>query len=152
LHINDGHSLFDISCLLYAKLIERKAQQQAFLESVRRFGRGDKYNSGLCENPLHPSFSYRNIAKIIKTSECKAYKIVQNLIRLGVIRVEKQKPQVLSENFTNLKVIEDFPGYRFNIGNRLFKQFGNRIEFLQYPIYLKKVNIRQYKKQINKYL
>ena len=35
--INENYSLFDITCLLFCKLIESKARQQAFAESVRRF-------------------------------------------------------------------------------------------------------------------
>ena len=148
--INENYSLFDITCLLFCKLIESKARQQAFAESVRRFGRGDRFDSVPSENPFHPSLSYRTIAKIIKSSECKAYKVIQNLIRLGVIRVVKQKPQIISENFTPLHVIEDYPGYRFNIGRTMYQQYGNRIDFLHYPVYLKKITPRQYKKQINK--
>jgi DNA-binding transcriptional regulator YhcF (GntR family) len=150
--INESYSIFDITCLLYCKLIELKGRHQAYAESVRRFGRGDRIDSVPCENPFHPSLSYRTIAKIIKSSEFKAYKVVQNLIELGVIRVVKQKPQIISENFTSLHVIEDFPGYRFNIGRTMYQQFGNRIDFMQYPIYLEKITIRQYKKQINKSL
>jgi len=150
--INNSYSLFDITCLLYCKLIELKARYQAYAESVRRYGRGDRFDSVPSENPFHPSLSYRTIAKLIKSSECKAYKVVQNLIRLRVIKIIKQKPQVLSENFTSLQFIDDFPGYRFNIGETLYEQYGNRIDFLQYPVYLKKITSRQYKRQINKNL
>ena len=150
--INKDYNLFEVTCLLYSKLIERKAKQQAYAESVRRFGRGDRFISGFCENPFRPSLSYRTIAKLINVSEFKAFGIIQNLNRLKVIRSEKQKPKLISKNFSELNVIEDLPGYRYNIGHTLFEQYGNRIEFLQYPIYLKKVTIRQYKKFINRNL
>lgn len=144
------HTLFDITCLLYSKLIERKARQQAFAESVRRFGRGDRFKSGLSENPFQPSLSYRNIAKLLNISESKAFRVIDNLNRLQVVRTTKQKPRLLSNNFSELSCIEDMPGYRFNIGNRLFEVFGIRFEFLHYPIYIKKITIRQYKKFINR--
>lgn len=147
--INEEHNkLFDVTCLLYGKLIERKAKQQAFAESVRRFERGDKIKSSLCENPFQPSLSYRTIAKLLNISESKAFRIIENLNRLEVIKTEKQKPQLLSKNYTALQFIEDLPGYRFNIGNKLFEMFGNRIEFIQFPVYLKNITIRQYKKLI----
>lgn len=148
--INKDNNLFDVTCLLYSKLIERKARQQAFAESVRRFGRGDRFKSGLSENPFRPSLSYRNIAKLLNISESKAFRVIDNLNRLQVVRTTKQKPRLLSNNFSELSCIEDMPGYRFNIGNRLFEVFGIRFEFLHYPIYIKKITIRQYKKFINR--
>ncbi len=69
IEIDENYSLWDVTCLLYAKLIERKARQQAFKVSLRRFGRGEKLNSELCENPFHPSLSYRTIAKLLSISE-----------------------------------------------------------------------------------
>lgn len=150
--LNADCTLFDITCLLYSKLIERKARQQAFAESVRRFGRGDRFICDPCENPFHPSFSYRTIAKLLKISESKAFRIIKQLNQLGVVRTTKQKPRLLSNNFSDLSCIEDMPGYRFIIGNRLFEVFGIRFEFLQYPVYIKKITIKQYKKLINRVL
>ena len=152
LNIEADYNLFDLSCLLYNKLIERKAKQQAFAESVRRFGAGDRYNSRPCENPFRPSLSYRSVAKLLFISECKAFKIIQNLNRLGVIRTNKQKPVLRSKNFSNLKSIEDLPGYRFNIGTKLFELYGMQFEFLQYPVTLKKITSHQYNKFINSHL
>jgi hypothetical protein len=152
IQINDSYDLFDITCLLYCKLIERKARQQAFAESVRRFGRGERFDSVSGENSFLPSLSYRTIAKLLNVSEFKAFGIIQNLNRLKVIRSEKQKPQLISKNFSELNFIEDLPGYRYNIGHSLFEQYGNRIEFIQYPVYLKKVTISKYKKFINRNL
>jgi len=48
--------------------------------------------------------------------------------------------------------IEDYPGYRFEIGNKLFELFGCKHDFIQFPVYLKNINIRQYKKQISRNL
>jgi hypothetical protein len=124
LEIDLSHDLWDVTCLLYAKLIERKAQQQSFRESVRRFGRGDRYKDGLSENPFHPSLSYRTIAKILNTSENKAFRVVKNLNRLGIIKTAKQKPNLITSDFTALKSIEDYPGYRFNLGNCLLRSSG----------------------------
>jgi hypothetical protein len=151
--INEGYTISDISCLLYAKLIERKAHQQAFAESVRKFekrggkaGRSDEFNRMLCEDEFRPSFSYRSIAKIINSSEKKAFEVVKNLNRLGVIKSENQNPRKLSDNFTDLKSIADYPGYRYNIGTDLFEIFGAKIQFLQFPIFLKSISIKQYLK------
>ena len=147
--INSEHNLFDVTCLLYAKLIERKVSRQAFRESVRRFGRGDRFINGLSENPFRPSLSYRTIAKLINASEYKAFMVVKNLNRLGVIKTTRQKPEYLCEHFTALKSIEDFPGYRFTLNDCLFEVFGNRIELIQFPEYLKRISIKQYKTFIN---
>lgn len=151
--INKNNNLFDVTCLLYSKLIERKAKQQAFAESVRRFGRGDRFKSGLCENPFRPSMSYRTIAKLLNISESKAFRVIENLNSMEVIKTTKQKPKMIKENVTGLKFyIEDLPGYRFEIGNKLFELFGCKHDFVQFPVYLKNITIRQYKKQIIRHL
>jgi len=144
--IDPDYSLFDITCLLYAKLIEQKARQIAFAESVRRFGRGDRFKYRLCETPFQPSLSIRTMAKLLNISEYKMYLVEKNLNRLGVIKSEKQKPEFLSGNFTNLKSIEDMPGRRFTINGSLYEMFGSKIDFLQFPVFLKKISIRQFKK------
>lgn len=157
LFIDDNQSLFDIGCLLYAKLIEKKVQQMAFMESVkatnksfrkslRRSGGGDRFDDGPRESPFHPSISYRALAKVLNCSECKSFKIIKNLNRLQVIRSEKQKAKLISRDFRALDIIEDFPGHRFNIGSNLFELNANRIELLQYPAYIKKVSYKQQKR------
>jgi hypothetical protein len=99
IYLDDSYTLFDISCLLYAKILEEKGRRIAFMESVRRAGKGDGFKRGFCENQFRPSLSYRTIAKLLNCSEFQAFKIIQNLNRLQVIRTEKQKPQLLSANF-----------------------------------------------------
>lgn len=147
IYINDKHCLWDITCLLYLKLIEQRARQQMFAESLRRYGKGDRFISvPNSENPFRPSLSFRTIAKVINSSEYKAFQVVQNLCKLGVIEAEKQKPQKLSDDFTDLGSVDDFPGYRFNIGSKLFEIFGTRLNFLQFPITLKQVSLKQYLK------
>jgi hypothetical protein len=146
--MDDSHDLFDISCLLYAKLIEKKIQQMAFMESVktankrkspRMEGGDDKFDNGLCGSPFHPSLSYRRLAKLLNCSECKSFKIVSNLNKL-------QKAKLISKDFKALNLIEDFPGHRFNLGNNLFELNANKIELLQYPVYLKRVSYKQQKR------
>jgi hypothetical protein len=148
IYMDDNFTLFDVSCCLYAKILEQKGKQIAFKESVRRFGKGDKCERELCENPFRPSLSFRTIAKLLNCSEFKSVRIVQNLNRLQVIRTQKQKPQLLSDNCSHLNLFDDLPGYRFNIKNRLYEQYGNLIEFLQFPVYLKRMTIQQYKRYI----
>ena len=148
--INENHNLFDVTCLLYSKLIERKAKHQAFAESVRRFGRGDRFKSGLCENPFRPSLSYRTTAKLLNISGSKAFRVIRNLNRLEVIKTTKQKPQMIKENVSGLRFyIEDLPGYRFEIKNRLYELFGCRHDFLLFPVYLKNITLKQYLENID---
>lgn len=147
--ISDSSSLFDVVCLLYGKILEKKARSQAFLESIRRFKRGDRINSILCENPFLPSMSYRTVANILKINEKTAFKVVKNLDTLKIIKATRQKPVLISKGFFDLDSIKDFPGYRFNLKNCLFEVYGNKIEFLRYPVYLKKITIQQYKKFIS---
>jgi hypothetical protein len=148
IQLKNNENLFDVTCRLYAKIIEKKARQQAYKESVRRFGKSDRNIMKLCANPFRPSFSFRNIAKLLKISEYKAVKVMGNLNRLGIISIEKQKPKLISENFTALDYVVDLPGYRFNIGNKCFEVWGNRIDFLEYPVYLTRITIQQFKNQI----
>jgi DNA-binding Lrp family transcriptional regulator len=148
IYMDENFTLFDVSCCLYAKILEQKGKQIAFIESVRRAGNRDKFKREFSETGFRPSLSFRTIAKLLNCSEFKSVRIVQNLNRLQIIRTEKQKPQLISNDFHSLNLIEDFPGYRFNIRNKLFVQFGNLVEFLQFPVYLKRITIRQYKKYI----
>jgi DNA-binding transcriptional regulator YhcF (GntR family) len=146
--IDLNHDLWDVTCLLYAKLIEKRIKQQAFRESVRRFGRGDRYKDRLSEIPFQPSISYRSIAKLLDISKNQAVKVVKNLNRLGIIKTIKQKPQLIARYFTDLKSIEDFPGYHFTLEGCLFEIFGNQIELIKYPIYLKNITLKQYLENI----
>jgi hypothetical protein len=148
--IREKHDLFDVTCLLYAKLIERKAHLQAFAESARRYGRGDRFNRALCESPFRPSLSYRTIAKLLNVSEFKAFNIIKNLNSLQILQTENQKAQKVAGNFTDLNSIADYPGYRYNIGSQLFEIFGARVHFLQFPVYLKKISCKQYLKFVSK--
>jgi hypothetical protein len=146
IYMDDNNTLWDVSCLLYGKVIEKKARGMAFMESVRRFGTGDRFKRGFCENPFRPSLSYRSIAKILNVSEFKAVKVMQTLTRLQVLQTEKQKPIRVSEELPSLNSLEDLPGYRFNFKGQMFRQFGNLISFLQFPVSLKRITIKQYKK------
>jgi predicted transcriptional regulator len=146
IEVSGTNTLFDIECLLYGKIIEKKARGMAFKESLRRFGTGDGFKRKLGENPFRPSLSFRSIAKILNVSEYKAVKVMKNLTKLGVIEFEKQPPKLISKGYFPLGCVEDMPGYRYTIGNRVYEQWGNLISFLQFPIFLKKLTIQQYKK------
>jgi hypothetical protein len=71
---------------------------------------------------------------------------MQTLTRLQVLQTEKQKPIRVSEELPSLNSLEDLPGYRFNFKGQMFRQFGNLISFLQFPVSLKRITIKQYKK------
>jgi hypothetical protein len=143
--IESDHSLFDITCLLYCKLIEKKVRQMAFVESVRRSGRGDGFKDGSCEIPFRPFLSVRTIAKLLNISEYKSFLVEKNLIRLGAIQTEKQKPEFLSESFRDLKSIEDMPNYRFVVEGKLFEIFAARIDLLQFPVFLRRFSYKRLK-------
>jgi hypothetical protein len=150
--IPDSYDLNDISSMLYGKLIEKKASQMAFSESLRRSLRGDKLNDRLRESPFRPSLSFRNIAKLCNLSLQTTKLVIQNLERLGIMKFEKQKPEFISNDFTELDAVKDYPGYRFNIGKRLFEIFGQRIELLQFPVFLKRIDYRRLKKNLSIYV
>jgi hypothetical protein len=152
IYLDDSKTVFDITCLLYAKILEDRAKKQAFKESVRRFGKGDQFKSGLCGNPFLPSLSFRTIAKILHISENKAFRVVKNLNKLGVIKSQKQKPQLKGNVSAVMYSIEDLPGYRFAIGNNLYEQYGCKHDFLQFPVCLRNITIRQFKIQVNRVL
>jgi len=146
IYMDDNNTLWDVSCLLYGKVIEKKARAMAFKESLRRFGRGEQFKRGLIENSFRPSLSFRTIAKIINCSEYKAVKVVKTLIRLRVIETEKQRPELISEGLPGLKALDELPGYRFNFKGNMYQQFGNLFSFLQFPVSLQRITIKQYKK------
>jgi hypothetical protein len=94
--------------------------------------------------------SYRTIAKLLKISESKAFRVIENLNRLEVVKTTKQNPKMIIRNMSEIQYyIEDLPGYRFAIGNRLFELYGCRHDFLQFPIQLKTISILQYKRHIS---
>jgi hypothetical protein len=141
--------------MLYGKVIERKAKQQAFTESISRFRksisgfrRGDKSISKRCESPFCPSMSSRTLAKLLNVSEFKARMIVKNLERLGVLWVHKQKPRLVSRVPFPLEFLYDLPGRRFKIRDSVFEQFGSRLEFLMFPVVLKRMTVRKFMKYI----
>jgi len=145
-NLSPDYSLFDISCSLYSKMIEQKARKQAFVESVRRMGRRDRRRDVPCETFFLPSFSYRTIAKIINCSEYKAYQVIQNLNRLGVLRTDKQKPRRMKDYpKAMLKSIEDLPGYQYAVNGIVYEIFGSKHEFLEFPLFLRHISIKKYR-------
>ena len=144
--IDDTNTVFDIETLLYAKVIEQHGRRIGFLRLIKKFERGEQFKSKLTGTPFKPSISMRCIAKLLKISECKASKVIKNLNRLQVIKTTNQKPQLISYNFTRLEYVKDYPGYLFNSGKYLYRQFGQIIDFLHFPIYLKSISIKEYKK------
>jgi predicted transcriptional regulator len=150
IYLDDSFTLFDVSCVLYAKILEQKGRRIAFKESVKRAGVGDGCKRGFGENLFRPSLSFRTIAKLLNISKNKAFRVIENLNRLGIIKTIKQKPQMIKDNVPGLMFyIEDLPGYRFEIGNRLFEVFGCKHDFLQYPVYLKNITLKQYLENID---
>lgn len=149
--ISSNHSINDISCLLYAKLLEQSAKRQAFAESLRQFEKPpeDKPISTFCEIPFRPSISYDAIARILHCSVFKAYQVAKTLVKLGIIEIDKQKPRIIGKDSTRggcLKYAEDLPGYRFTLSNYLFEKVSNKLNFLLFPVYLKPISLRQYLK------
>jgi len=143
--ISPDYTLNETTCLLYLKLIERKAKQMAFAESIRRRGKGDRLIGRLCENPFSPSLSYRNIAKILNCSEYKAFRVIKVLNNLGAIKTVKQKPRSL-KNFTGvmIKSVEDLPGYMFEVDGKVYEIFGSKHDFLEFPLFLRSISLKQY--------
>lgn len=143
--IDRGHTLQDITNLLYGKVIERNAQKQAFSESLMRFRRGDSSIVKRCASPFWPSLSSRTVAKLLNVSEFKALTVLKNLERLEVIRLHKNKPMYITSEFIPLEALDGFPGHFFCLGSRLFRQFGMRVEFLQYPVEFRPMTLQVYK-------
>ncbi|HUS87499.1 MAG TPA: hypothetical protein VMW76_09680 [Bacteroidales bacterium] len=150
--IKSDHTIKDVECLLFAKILEQQAKKSAFAESLRRFRRGDRLKDELRASPFKPSFSIRTVAKLLNISENKAISVIKRLNELEVIRSIKQRPKLLFDNTgrANLTYLEDMPGYRFVSKNRLYEMFGCLHEFLQFPPKLKNITIRQLKILNNK--
>jgi hypothetical protein len=152
--IPDIYDLFDVECLLYAKILEDRARKQAFRESVRQYRRRDWRIRGLSENSFYASLSYRTIANILNLSKNKTIKVIKNLNRMEVIRSQKQKPELIMRNASqlNINLLDDFPGRRFMLDGNIFEQYGLKHEFIQFPITLKRITLNQYIKLNNKFL
>ena len=153
--VDENYSLNDIVCLLYGKVIERKAGKLSFGELIKKMKGADNEKSNVCEKPPLSSLvsmSNRLIANLLKVSQFKAFKVVKNLERLKVIKVHKQPPILIKNNFTDLVSIEDLPGYRFNIGTCLYSIASSEIEFLQFPVVIKPLTLRLYKRLKKRYL
>ncbi len=141
--ISDNDSLFDVQCRLYAKIIERHGKKIATMEAYRRFGIREWRNMGTVETDFQPSLSIRNIAKLLQINERTAKKVINNLERLTVLISKPQKP-ILKGDVINPALLEDYPGYHFIHENNLYVQFGNKIEFLEYPLKIPKISLKQY--------
>jgi hypothetical protein len=147
--IQEDYSLSDIVALLYGKLIERKAGKLSFGELIKKMKGADVEKSNNCEKrPLSSlvKMSNRLIANVLKVSEFKSFKVIKCLEMLKVIIVHKQPPILIKNNFTDLVSVEDFPGYRFNIGTRLYSRAASEIEFLQFPVVIKPLTLKLYKR------
>jgi len=148
ININKEMTLTEVSYILYGKLIEKQARKQAFAENIRRLRRGEKHNSKLSETPFKPSISFNSIAKLCNCSHYKAIQIIKFLEKQGEITRYIQKPEKISEDFTALDSIQDIPGHHFNIGNKLYRTFGQKIEFSDFPLFLKnKLPVKFLKKE-----
>lgn len=149
IYLNEDHSIKEICDLLYGKIMEQEGKKQAYMESIRRFERGDVPKSKHSESPFSPSMSLRTVAKYLNVSKERAGRIIKNLNNLGVIKTERKKPVLISSDGSIIKnYTEDFPGYRFAVGSKLYLEYGDRHSFLQFPIYLKSITVRQYKRHI----
>ena len=140
-------NISDISVLLYGKLVERQARKISFMESLRRWKRGERITGITTGTPFRPSISYRNIAKVINASEFKAYEIVKKLNELKVIKTEKQNPVKLGNgNKGSIKFLKDLPGYHFNFKETIYQLFGSKHNFLIQPVYLRRISLKTFKK------
>lgn len=148
------NSLKEIKCMLDAKILEQQAKKQAYMEGLRRFEKGDQFKDRLGENSYSPSMSYRTIAKVLHCSEKKAFDVVMTLNKLEIIKSTKQKPILISRTAGGLEhYSENLPGgYRYSIGSHLYEQYGCRQTFLQFPIRLKKMSIKEYKRLDKRHL
>lgn len=143
--ISEENSLFEIECMLYGKILEKKARGMAFRESLRRFETGEQLKCKLPENPFCPSISIRSIAKLINSSEYKAFQVLNTLKRLNILTYERQKPKLIDSGLIDLNAISDLPGYRFHLSGKTYQVYGVRIDFVEYPLFLPKMTLQRYK-------
>jgi hypothetical protein len=83
---------------------------------------------------------YRKIGIVLKVSENKAFRIVRNLIKLGIIEASRQKPRLLIKDGGYMK---DIPNDRcvhiFSYKGGVYEQEANSYSFAQFPIHLYKI-------------
>jgi hypothetical protein len=133
---------------MYAKVLENHSRSIAYKEALRRFkaGNHELHNVGTTENGFQPSLSIRNIAKLLNVSEKKAMDIIRNCNRLKIIRTIKQSPQCIgsdSQGF-NPDYFNDYPGHWFRYKGKIYRQFGSKHLFLEYPISIPRISSKHY--------
>ena len=148
--LDEKLSLAEVEALFVAQVLKKNAQHQAYCASARAFLSDDRPHGITAENPFESSFSQRTMALISSISLTKANKIVKILDSLGVVKIKKQKPRLIARNFTELSVIEDFPGHRFLIGNCLFQSVSFSYEFVQDPVFSRPYNLARYRRERGK--
>jgi len=139
----------DIQNKLYAKLIEYHITKIAFKEAIRRFEKRNLHKLEQDAGVFLPSFSIRNIAKVLNVSTITAQSVLNSLESLGVLIIHKSKPELISKDAGagfNPELTKDLPAYYFASGSKLYKQQGNAIELIEHPVNLPKLTLKIYSK------
>ncbi len=154
---NNKDTIKEIETRLYGKILEQHNRRMDFnrklleraesTKTTKRARRGDTPILQCYENRQGVpalSLSLRSAASELNLSLVKTTKIFQTLNRLGVIRTVANPPESVGHGVGLYRACRDGRlGYFFMAGDTVFRQFGNRHHFLEYPPSDKKVTIKQ---------
>lgn len=154
-----GDTIQDIEARLYGKLLENHNRRIYFNHSLekkaketRRAWNGDVNIRHYDENrPGTPAFSLsiRNTAKELSVSNAKATKIIQTLNRLRVMQTAGNPPKAVGHGLGVYRACRDGRlGYFFMAGDTVFRRFGNRHYFLEYPPKEQKITYKKLIQQL----
>ena len=144
--LQDSSDIWYVTCRLYAKILEGQVRKIAFRESLRRFGKHELNKEASVERVFQPSFSIRNIAKVLNINEKTTKKVINTLTYLNVLEMRGTEPRKICKEKLPVNLFADFPGYLYVTKNGTFQQFGNKIELKEYPVHLPKITYKIYRK------
>jgi hypothetical protein len=134
------HTLNDITDFLLAKKLEKEGRRQAYKISIKAAEQNDPFKNMRSVSSFCPSMGYRKIGRILNVSENKAHRLIRNLVKHGILEVEKRKAKLLFKYGCNLKeYAEDYPVHMFSYKGGIYEQEANSYRFLQFPIHTYKI-------------
>lgn len=149
----DGEGLGEVEARLYAKILEqdnRKVNHNYKLMNFEKGRRAEQRDTLIrpCGESLPgaPAFSLslRTAASNLNVSVPKATKIMRLLNRLEVISTIPNPPKPVGQGVKAYRAMRDDLGYFFIQDNTVYRQFGSKHRFIEYPPSIKPMTYGQF--------
>lgn len=152
IEVRENDRVEDVEHLLMAKHLEHRARRMEFMRAVGEFegnnGRRETttYPNG-CETLPAYSLSYKTISIRLNISIRKARKLVRYLNQREIISTQRNRPKAIGKATRGvLPQLEDDHAHYFVFNGILFRVFGNKHTFLDYPPRKQKLTPKRYVK------